>query len=488
MSKDNINISVQIIFIDSQSITEFDEELKELQFKPKFGKTIFFAESRILFVGTEYKNKSTTIDPFAKPDYYALGAIVGKQVKEYEVTDLKIDSHVTFAKKELELIILGIMQAGVDFDKYLSEKTSCEFEIYLSERMGGIVDKQSYKYINSLNAGIGLTRNLVDDTPQAINPSTMPAIIDIELDSPKITIKKYSFEELEKMGMEGITNVGKASIHKPNMVHTILKPIGETKKKIVLVGKGLTYDSGGLDIKTGGHMKGMKCDMAGSATMFGVIKTLMNLDLQNVEVHWISAFAENMVDGNSYKADDILTTYSGLTVEVDNTDAEGRLTLADVLTFATTLEPDYIIDAATLTGACMAALGHETTALMSNNEEFKSKLITQFEIENEPTLWVNMSERMRKAVKGDISDLMNTSNMERQCGHATAGLFLSHFVDQNLFRNEELKTKNPKIYPWIHLDIAGSAYNEKTNSLKVSGATGQSVRTLVNWILSEDIA
>jgi leucyl aminopeptidase len=481
------NSSVQIIFVNSQSITEFDEELKELKFKPKFGKNVFFAESRILFVGTEYENKSSTIDPYAKPDYYALGAIVGNKVKEYEVTDLKIDSHVTFTKKELELIILGIMQAGVDFDKYLSEKTSCEFEIYLSERMSDIVDKQSYKYINSINSGISLARNLVDDTPQAINPSTMPAIIDIELDSPKITIKKYSFEDLERMGMEGITNVGKASVHKPNMVHTTLKPAGETKKKIVLIGKGLTYDSGGLDIKTGGHMKGMKCDMAGSATMFGVVKTLMNLDLQNVEVHWISAFAENMIDGNSYKADDILTTYSGLTVEVDNTDAEGRLTLADVLTFATTLEPDYIIDAATLTGACMAALGHETTALMSNHEEFKNKLIAQFQIENEPTLWVNMPERMRKAVKGDISDLMNTSNMERQCGHATAGLFLSHFVDQNLFRNEELKTKNPKIYPWVHLDIAGSAYNEKTNSLKVSGATGQSIRTIVNWILSEDM-
>ncbi len=479
--------SIQIIFIESSSKTDFDTELTELKFKPKFGKTIFFAESRILFVGTEYKSKSSTIDPFSKPDYYALGAIVGNVAKEYECTDLKIDSHITFAKKELELIFLGIMQSGVDFDKYLSEKTSCEFEIYLSERMNGIVDKQSYQYIDSLNKGVSLTRYLVDETPQVINPSSMAAIIDVELDSPNITITKYPFGKLEEMGMEGITAVGRASIHKPIMVHTILKPAGESKKKVVLVGKGLTYDCGGLDIKTGGHMKGMKCDMAGSATMFGVIKTLMNLDLQNTEVHWISAFAENVIDGNAYKPDDILTTYCGLTVEVDNTDAEGRLTLADVLSFATTLHPDYIVDAATLTGACMFALGHETTGLMSNNEEFKNKLITHFENENEPTLWVNMPERMRKSVKGDISDLMNTSNMERQCGHATAGLFLSHFVDQNLFRNEKIKGQNPKVYPWIHLDIAGSAYNDKTNSLKVSGATGQSVRSLVNWILDVDV-
>ncbi len=478
--------SVQIIFLDSNSKTDFDTELADLQFKPKFGKTIFFAESRILFVGAQYKSKSSTIDPFSKPDYYALGAIVGNKVKEYEITDLKIDSHITFAKKELELIILGIMQSGVDFDKYLTEKTSCKFEIYLSERLDGIVDKASYQYINALNSGISLTRTLVDETPQVINPSSMAAIIDVELDSTKVVVTKYPYAKLEEMGMEGITAVGRASIHKPIMVHTVLKPTGETKKKIVLVGKGLTYDSGGLDIKTGGHMKGMKCDMAGSATMFGVIKTLMNLDLQTSEVHWISAFAENVIDGNAYKPDDILTTYSGLTVEVDNTDAEGRLTLADVLTFATTLDPDYIVDAATLTGACMAALGHETTGLMSNNEELKNKLMSVFESENEPTAWVNMPERMRKAVKGDISDLMNTSNMERQCGHATAGLFLSHFVDQNLFRNEKLKGENPKVYPWIHLDIAGSAYNDKTNSLKVSGATGQSVRSLVNWIISED--
>ena len=123
---------------------------------------------------------------------------------------------------------------------------------------------------------------------------------------------------------------------------------------------------------------------------------------------------------------------------------------------------------------------------MSNNEDLKNKLMSVFENENEPTSWVNMPERMRKAVKGDISDLMNTSNMERQCGHATAGLFLSHFVDQNLFRKDDLKGNTPKVYPWVHLDIAGSAYNIKTNSLKVSGATGQSVRSLVNWIISED--
>jgi leucyl aminopeptidase len=156
------------------------------------------------------------------------------------------------------------------------------------------------------------------------------------------------------------------------------------------------------------------------------------------------------------------------------------------LAYATLLDPDCIIDAATLTGACIVALSEYNTALMSNNLGLKTKLISKFESELEPTIYTPMPEALRQYVAGDISDLNNTSTLERQSGHVTAGLFLSHFVDQNNFRNPKLNIKNPKVYPWVHLDIAGSAFNSKHNSLNTKGATGQTIRSLVSWILDED--
>ncbi len=286
--------------------------------------------------------------------------------------------------------------------------------------------------------------------------------------------------------MKGITFVGRASRFKPTLVHVTLKPEGEIKHTICLIGKGLTYDSGGLDIKVAGHMRTMKTDMAGSATMFGVIKILSELGLKNTQVHWISAFAENMISESSYKADDIITSYSGQTIEVYNTDAEGRLTLADALTYATLLNPDYIIDAATLTGACIMALSAYFTALMGNDTELCQKLHDTFVEENEPTILVHMPEMLREYVQGSNSDLVNTSKSPISSGHVTAGLFLSHFVDQSLFRNPEIKIENPKCFKWAHMDIAGSAYNESKNNLGVSGATGQSVKSLVKFVQKID--
>jgi leucyl aminopeptidase len=270
------------------------------------------------------------------------------------------------------------------------------------------------------------------------------------------------------------------------MVHVIIKPKGEVKNKVCLVGKGVTYDSGGLDIKVGGFMKTMKVDMGGSATMFGVMKTLSDMDLQNTEVHWISAWVENMVDGASYKSDDVLTTYSGQTVEIWNTDAEGRLTLADALTLATLQDPDYIIDTATLTGAAVRSVSEHYTAMMGNDYRLISTLEATFIQEGEKTVHTPLPEVLRKEVKGKVGQFVNTSKIGPMAGHLTAGLFLSHFVDQRNFRNSKLNIKEPKAYAWAHLDIAGSVWNKNHNNLEVDGATGQSVRSLAAWILDLD--
>jgi leucyl aminopeptidase len=474
--------------INKNNVTSLHKTaLERIKFKGKFGEIVGLFETNSMFVGTDYKNQFMTYDSYAKPDYYALGAKVTRYIKKTNIKQIQINSLCNINSKELEHFLLGVRQGGYDFDTYMKDKTTVELEVFLEDRLAEVLEKENLEYIEAITNGVKLARNLVNETPQVINPTTMPNLIRWEFSGSKnIQIKEIPFKNLIEMGMDGIVAVGKASVHKPSLIHTILKPSGEVTKKIVLVGKGLTYDSGGMDIKGGGHMKDMKCDMAGSATMFGVTKALSLLNLKNTEVHWLSAFAENMIDGNAYKSDDILTTYSGLTVEIYNTDAEGRLTLADVLSYATLLDPTYIVDAATLTGACIVALTDTYTGLMSNNRDLSKKLLNKFSQELEPTTEVKLRENMRKAVKGKNSDLMNTSSLDRQAGHMTAGLFLSHFVEQAQFRNTTLNIKTPKSYPWVHLDIAGSAYNSKNNSLGVDGATGQSIRSLVQWILEED--
>ncbi len=484
--------------------------LESIKFKAKFGQIVILVESKQIFVGINSAIKTKTLDPFSAPDYFNLGAKVANKLKKTTFRKLQITPPTSVTTKQFEDFLLGLMQGSHEFDRYLKEAKSIDLEIFVPdskttehhtankpEVMAMVPQNQtilptvtntSFANLEAINQGITITRDLVNETPQMVNPSTMLGLIQAEFkNNSQISIQSFDYEKLQSMGMGGIVAVGKASVHKPIMVHTTIKPNKETRQKIVLVGKGLTYDCGGLDIKTGGHMKDMKMDMAGSATMFGVTKALSEIGLDYVELHWISAFAENMVDGTAYKADDILTTYSGQTVEVYNTDAEGRLTLADVLSYATLLNPDYIIDAATLTGACVRALSENFTAFMTNSEYLKNTLLAKFESENEPTVYTPMPERLRVNVVGNISDLVNTAvKADGQAGHITAGLFLSHFIDQNCFRNDKLVITEPKCYDWVHLDIAGSAYNNKNNSLETNGATGQSVRTLVNWILDED--
>jgi leucyl aminopeptidase len=490
-------VSVQVVFELEKVLQNIPQEIK---FDATFGQIIFLPETKKIFIGAIFSNLSNTLDPFAKPDYFNLGAKLTNYLKSTNIRELEIAKTTEFSSETFETFLLGVIQAEYEFDTYLKTPKAISLEIYVPERdqkssvismvpQGQTVKMgSSFNKIMAINTSMTLTRNLVNQTPQVVNPSTMLKMIESEFDSnSQVTIKSFDYDSLRNLKMDGIVAVGKASIHKPIMVHTTILPKKEVRKKIVLVGKGLTYDSGGLDIKTGGHMRSMKMDMAGSATMFGVTKALSEIGLDYVELHWISAFAENMVDGNSYKADDILTTYSGQTVEVYNTDAEGRLTLADALAYSTLLNPDYIIDTATLTGACVRAVSENFTAFMTNSKYLLKTLLPKFESEMEPTVYAPMPERMRKNVKGSISDLVNTAiKAEGQAGHLTAGLFLSHFVDQGFFRNDELKIVEPKCYDWVHLDIAGSAYNNKNNSLETDGATAQSVRSLIAWILDED--
>ena len=195
-----------------------------------------------------------------------------------------------------------------------------------------------------------------------------------------------------------------------------------------------------------------------------------------------------MISGSAYKSDDILTTLSGQTVEVWNTDAEGRLTLADALSLASLEDPDYIVDAATLTGACVLAVSEHYTALMGNSRDLNAQLERGFLAAGEKVVNLPLPEVLREQVQGELGDLRNTGK-ERFAGHLTAGLFLSHFVEQAKFRpavRERLGITSPRAAAWAHLDVAGSSFNAKKNPLELNGATGASVRALCEWLLAVD--
>ena len=265
------------------------------------------------------------------------------------------------------------------------------------------------------------------------------------------------------MGMGAYLAVGQGSVQPPKFIH--MKYTGKNvKKKIALIGKGICFDAGGLDIKPASSMLTMKDDMSGAACILGVMRALAKLK-PDMEVHGIIAACENMPSGSSYKPGDILTAKNGKTIEVDNTDAEGRLTLADALCYACELGVDEVIDIATLTGACMVALGTVASGIMGNDEEMIERLI-QTAKESGETYWqLPMFKEYMDSIKSDIADMKNTGS--RNGGASIAGLFLQEFV------------KDTK---WCHIDIAGTAYIEKPQKEFIAGATGAGVRTLLNYV------
>lgn len=486
------DLALQIKFVDRESFQRINnyKALEKLGFEAKYKQLILLPESNSVLAGVEFSDKTKTADRYHKLNPYVLGANLYRQLPLSKTVAVQINELPGLLQNENSLrnIILGFIQASTQFTTFTkaSEDSPANPVIGISMPLKRLLSGEDLKLIDSLNKGITRTRQLIDATPEEVNPSTIEKLIqDTFVENPNITIHAKNYEELSNLGAQGITYVGRASIHKPILTQVILKPKSEVKKKVVLVGKGVTYDSGGLDIKPDGHMKTMKCDMGGAATMCGTLKALAELGLEHTEVHWISAFVENMIDGSAYKPDDIITTLSGQTVEVVNTDAEGRLTLTDALTLASLENPDYIIDAATLTGACIFALTEHYTALMGNDEELNQELQSHFESEQERSQYVAMPEILRTSLAGDLSDLKNIPDFKFG-GHVTAGLFLSHFINQKNFRNPGLEINQPQEYSWVHLDIAGSSYNKRNNDIDAVGSTGHGVRSLVSWIRSID--
>jgi leucyl aminopeptidase len=265
------------------------------------------------------------------------------------------------------------------------------------------------------------------------------------------------------LGMGLFLAVAQGSTQEPRFIHLSWRP-PLARRRVVLVGKGVTFDSGGLSIKTNEGMLDMKTDMAGAAAVLAAVVAAGEEKIP-VEVHALAACTENMPSGSAYKLGDVLRSFDGKTVEINNTDAEGRLTLADALTFGLRLKPDAILDFATLTGACIVALGPHTAGVMGNDEPLASTFLAAAEHAGEEMWRLPLPPRLAEQLKSDIADLRNTG--ERWGGALTAGLFLKEFVGN---------------VAWIHVDIAGPSSASKDQGHIGKGGTGFGVLSILNYL------
>jgi leucyl aminopeptidase len=309
---------------------------------------------------------------------------------------------------------------------------------------------------------VNMARDLINSPGNAINPSVLAETARSIAKQTTLRCRVITQAEMEKLGMGCLLGVAQGSVQPPVLISLQHKPKGQATAPVVLIGKGITFDSGGISIKPAAHMEDMKMDMAGGAAVLGTMQALAQLNYPGHVVGLIPA-SENLPSGNAVKPGDILRAMSGKTVEVINTDAEGRLVLADAISYAVEkLKPARIIDLATLTGAVVVALGNHATGMMGTDEPMMERLRVAGEASAERVWPLPMFEAYSKQIKSDIADIKNTGG--REAGSITGGAFLKEFVGKT---------------PWVHLDIAGTAWTKEGNPYIPKGATGVGVRLLV---------
>jgi leucyl aminopeptidase len=312
-------------------------------------------------------------------------------------------------------------------------------------------------------AATNLARDLSNEPANALHPADLAAAARKLLAGKGVTVKVKDEKALAKEGFGGIIGVGQGAEHPPRLIELRYSPKGATGS-VVLVGKGITFDSGGLSLKPADSMKTMKTDMSGAAAVLATMSVLEDLNVKVAVTGYLAA-AENMPSGSATRPGDVLTMKNGKTVEVLNTDAEGRLVMADALALGAAAKPDAIVDVATLTGACAVALGNRYTGLMANDEALAAELLDAAAAAGEPTWRLPLPPEYRKDIESDLADLKNVG--DRYGGALFAGLFLEEFVDDR---------------PWAHLDIAGPARAESEDGYLSKGSTGVTVRTLLTWL------
>lgn len=312
--------------------------------------------------------------------------------------------------------------------------------------------------------GIILARNLVNEPPNTLSPAELALRAKAVAEENGLSCRVLDKSAIEKKRMGLLLSVARGSARSPRLIHMVYKPDKPAAKKVAFVGKGITFDSGGLCIKPPKSMYEMKTDMAGAAVVLGIMSALRRVEAK-AEVHAVIPCSDNMVGAEATMPGAVFRSMSGKTVEVLNTDAEGRLVLADAITYANRLKPDVIVDYATLTGSCVVALGAHTAGLFSNDSELAGAYLEAASRAGESMWRLPLSESLEADLKSDVADMKNIGG--RYGGSISAALFLRRFVEKT---------------PWVHVDIAGPARAEASTALCPRGGTGFGVLTALSFL------
>ncbi len=393
---------------------------------------------------------------------------IGSLGIEFPAVALSSSSMKAAPAEIAQAIVEGAVLALYTYDKYLSVKPG--------ERKVGIVtvfasDKKRIGEIRSgvrsgeiLAAATCLARDLQNAPSNEIYPETLAHHVQEAAYKHGFKTSVFDQRKIESLKMGGILSVSKGSSHPPRFIILEHNPGMAKGGTVVLVGKGVTFDSGGISIKPAANMGEMKMDMSGAAAVIGTFHALAELQMP-VHVVGLIPAVENMPSGTAMKPGDIVRHYNGKTSEVDNTDAEGRLILADALGYASQYKPELVIDLATLTGACVVALGHLATGMMGNDQASMDALKSAGEATYERVWQLPLFDEYEKLIKSDVADVKNTGG--RWGGAITAGWFLKKFIGE---------------YNWIHLDIAGTAILEESMDYAPKGGSGVGVRLLIEFL------
>ncbi len=442
--------------------TDFTQTLQDLGASAKLGETCKVptagaARAPVVVVVGLGADEEISAESLRRASGAAARALAGKDVVAFALP--------ATSDEQIRAISEGALLGAYAFDRYLTKKHAPIGElVVLTPRAGDRTAKQTVERAGLVAAAVNFARDLVNTAPNDLYPESMATQLAARAKGTKVKVSVTDERGLAEQGYGGILGVGKGSARPPRLVKLAYAP-RKAAAHLAFVGKGITFDSGGLNIKPASGMGTMKCDMSGAAAVAAAVFAVAELGLP-VRVTAYACLAENMPSGNATRPGDVLTMYGGKTVEVLNTDAEGRLVLADGIATANGDQPDLIVDVATLTGACVVALGNKISGVLSNDEDLLEELPQIAERAGE-LMWplpipAEMNDKLRTTKVADLSQ----HNPDKWGGALFAAAFLREFVGDGI--------------AWAHLDIAGPAFNEGSpEGYTPKGGTGAAVRTLI---------
>ncbi len=421
---------------------------------------------RVLIVGLGKKSK------FNSATAREVGVIIANKTKHFSKT-IGIYLDTITQSSQIQAFAEGVRLGTYSFNKYKSKEnkqSTIDSIVFISKQIKNkkfIEDNNIAVKANTISDSVVFTRDLVNEPPVTLTPTKLAQLAEEIAAEGGLKCTVFDEHEIKKRKMGGLLGVSLGSSEPPRFIHLEYTPHRKTKKSVAIVGKGITFDSGGLCLKPPDGMKTMKMDMAGSAVVLGVMKAVSKLK-PAVHVHGLISATENMTGASAYKPDDVVTALNGKTIEIINTDAEGRVVLSDALSYAVKLKVQEIVDLATLTGACIVGLGSYTAGVMGNNQALIDKILNASRNAGEKMWQLPMDDELRKEMESDIADVKNAGS--RWGGAITAAIFLEHFVGNT---------------PWAHIDIAGPAFMDSATRSQPKGGTGFGVRTILSYLGSK---